>query len=110
MSFEPNRFEDGKELLLAGMQEHYTPDTMSRIPEQWEKFRPYMGAVPGQVDSKTYGVCHNVSGGEFDYLTGVEVSDASRPEDLVHCRSRRSDTPFLCTTITSRQLRIRLKQ
>ncbi|HKO96338.1 MAG TPA: GyrI-like domain-containing protein [Pyrinomonadaceae bacterium] len=75
--FEPTRFEDGAPLLIAGLQEHYSPDIMFRIPEQWERFRPYMGKVPGQIDQKTYGVCYNVSEGEFDYLTGVAASDPS---------------------------------
>lgn len=81
--FQPARFDDGKALLLAGLHEHYTPDTMDRIPAQWERFRPYMGNVSGQVGQATYGVCHNVAEGEFDYLTGVEVSVGSGlPDEL----------------------------
>jgi AraC family transcriptional regulator len=83
--FEPTRFEDGGPLLIAGLNEHYTPETMNRIPEQWQRFGPFIGNVPGQIDQKTYGVCYNVSGGEFDYLTGVTVSDTSGlPGEFVH--------------------------
>ncbi|HSE32051.1 MAG TPA: GyrI-like domain-containing protein [Pyrinomonadaceae bacterium] len=85
--FEPVRFEDSKPLMLAGLKAHYTPDTMQNIPDHWERFRPFMGNVPTQVDAKTYGVCYNVSGGEFDYLTGVEVSKTSElPDELTFIR------------------------
>jgi AraC family transcriptional regulator len=83
--FQPDRFEDGKALTLAGLKEHYTPDELKNIPEHWERFRPYMGTVPGQVDEKTYGVCYNVNGGELDYLTAVEVADTSKlPSELTY--------------------------
>ena len=82
---DPPRFEDGRPLLIAGLKEHYTPETMDRIPEQWQRFGPYIGNIPGQVDQKTYGVCGNISAGEFDYLAGVEVSNASGlPAELTH--------------------------
>ena len=81
--FGPSRFEEEQPLLIAGLKEHYTAETMSRIPEQWQRFRPYIGNVPGQVDQKTYGVCYNANAGEFDYLTGVAVSNTSQlPEGL----------------------------
>ena len=80
---QPDRFEDGKALTLAGLKEHYKPDELQNIPQHWERFRPYMGNVPGQVGAKTYGVCYNVNGGELDYLTGVEVADTSKlPSEL----------------------------
>ena len=59
--FEPTSYEEEQPLLIAGLKQHYTPETMSRIPEQWQRFRPYIGNVPGQVDQKTYGVCYNVT-------------------------------------------------
>ena len=49
---EPERFEDGKMLMLAGLKEHYTPETIDDIPKQWERFGPFMGNVPTQVDDK----------------------------------------------------------
>ena len=75
--FGPSRFEEEQPLLIAGLKQHYTPETMSRIPEQWQRFGPNIGSVPGQIDQMSYGVCYNVYGGEFDYLTGVAVSDTS---------------------------------
>ena len=84
---EPDRFADGKMLMLAGLKEHYTPETIDDIPKQWEHFRPFMGNVPTQIDAKSYGVCFNVKGGEFDYLTGVEVVHTSElPDELTFIR------------------------
>jgi predicted transcriptional regulator YdeE len=78
------RFEQGKALLLGGLREHYTPETRTKIPAQWERFAPSIGKVPGQVGQICYGVCWNVSsGGEFDYLSGVEVgSDKGIPAEF----------------------------
>src|SRR6476620_6728553 len=82
---EPNRYEDAKPLLIAGLEKHYTPETMNRIPELWNRFGPSIGKVPGQVDQKSYGVCHNVDEGEFDYLAGVEVTvTAALPAEYSH--------------------------
>ncbi len=72
------RFEDGKPLLIAGLSERYTCETSKAIPAQWQRFAPYIGNIPGQVDRTTYGVCHNGDDeGNFDYVCGVEVADFS---------------------------------
>ena len=84
-AIKPTRFDEGARLLIAGLKEHYTPATMSRIPEQWERLRPYLGNVPNQLDKKSYGVCYNLDQGEFDYLCGVKVSSISQlPEGFSH--------------------------
>src|SRR5262245_36556636 len=84
---EPDRLEHSKPLMLAGLKEHYTPDTMQNIPEHWERFRPYMGTVPTQIDPKTYGVCYIVKDAESDYPAGVEVSKTSElPDELTFIR------------------------
>ena len=68
------RFEQGKEMLLAGLSGHYNLETRSQIPAQWERFAPSIGKVPGQIGHTCYGVCWNAApGGGFDYLSGVEV-------------------------------------
>jgi len=73
---EPIRFEDGGELHIAGLTQHYDMKDVGQIPAQWERFRPHIGHVPGQVGSTTYGVnlrlSERVEDG-FDYVTGVEV-------------------------------------
>ena len=79
---EPTRFvERGAPLLIAGLKEHYTSQTIDRIPKQWQRFGPQLGHVPGQVNSKTYGVCYNSGKDGFDYLTGVQVKDSAQEND-----------------------------
>ncbi len=72
------RFEQGKEMLLGGLSESYTTETRAKIPAQWERFAPSIGKVPGQIGHVCYGVCWNASPGRgFDYLSGVEVANAT---------------------------------
>lgn len=67
--------ENGKALRIAGLREHYTSETMMKLPELWQRFAPHIGNVPGQVGMVAYGLCFNaLSPDGMDYLTGVEVS------------------------------------
>ena len=81
---EQPRLENSKPLLIAGLSCHYIADTIKDIPEQWQRFGPRIGRIPGQVGSVAYGVCSAMSNEEgFDYLSGVEVTDFSRlPEEM----------------------------
>jgi AraC family transcriptional regulator len=73
------QFEHAKEIVVAGFQESYTSETRVKIPMQWERFAPNIGKVPGQIGQVAYGICWNVSPGHgFEYLSGVEVNDATR--------------------------------
>jgi AraC family transcriptional regulator len=78
VQLEAPRFVNGKALLIGGLREHYTSETMKNIPELWERFAPHIGNVPGQVSHVAYGLCFNaLSPDGMDYLTGVEVSSTS---------------------------------
>ena len=68
---------EGKALLIAGLQSDYTPQTVSEIPQLWQRFMPYLGKISGQVGHSTYGVGFNSSERGFDYIAGVEVSNPS---------------------------------
>jgi AraC family transcriptional regulator len=71
----PVRFEEGKPLRVAGLQERYTFEEIAGIPAQWQRFGPLVGSVPGRVGHKAYCVCRSSQvEGTFDYLCGVEVS------------------------------------
>jgi AraC family transcriptional regulator len=85
---EPPRFEDAKELLIAGVNATYTFASRNNIPAQWQQFVPRVGEIPGQMAKNTYGVCWNYKPGVgFDYLTGVEVArTAGLPSDFTHVR------------------------
>lgn len=84
LGLEKPRFEDASNLLIAGFNETYTFETRANIPDQWHRFAPLIGKVPGQIGMKTYGVCWNYQHNQgFDYLTGVETQPgAVLPKDL----------------------------
>ncbi len=70
------RLENGRALLVAGLEERFSSENTSGIPALWQRFSPHIGHVPGQVGNVTYGVCYNTDDtGGFDYSAGVEVSD-----------------------------------
>jgi len=82
------RFENRKEMVIAGVSVTYTFEMRKNIPGQWEKFAPRVGKVPGQIGKDSYGVCWNYKPGVgFDYLSGVEVSGtAGLPADCSNVR------------------------
>src|SRR5260370_16221596 len=78
VQLEAPRFENAEALRIAGLREHFTPETMKNIPELWQRFGPHIGNIPGQVGRVAYGLCFNaLSPDGVDYLVGVEVSDSS---------------------------------
>lgn len=74
------RSEDRPAFHVAGLSERYSFETNHGIPALWQRFAPYVGDVPGQAESATYGICYNGDGeGSFDYMAGVEVAN---PDDV----------------------------
>jgi AraC family transcriptional regulator len=70
----PPRFETHEPLLLAGLVERYTCQSPQGIPDQWQRFNPYLGHLSGQVGKAAYGVSYNFDNdSNFDYMCGVEV-------------------------------------
>ena len=51
------RLQDRRALLVAGFQEHYTPETMNTIPALWKRL-PF-GRIPGQLGHMAYGIVYN---------------------------------------------------
>jgi len=78
------RYEAGREMTIAGLNETYNKETRANIPAQWERFAPQIGKVPGRVGDVTFGVAWNfVPDCGFDYLTGVEVGNSAKlPTDF----------------------------
>ena len=75
---EPQRIETGKPLVIAGISEHYTHDAAEKIPDQWQRFAPSIGQIPGQISRTAYGVCTvTPDNSGFDYLSGVEIAPAT---------------------------------
>jgi predicted transcriptional regulator YdeE len=83
-SFLPERFESGKAMIIAGLNATYADETRKNIPDQWMKFAPQIGHVPGQIGEKiAFGVIWNETPDGIEYLCGVQVSDKSKlPKDL----------------------------
>jgi AraC family transcriptional regulator len=78
MQLEAPRFEFSRALLIAGLRERYTSETMKNMPELWPRFAPHIGNMPGQVARVAYGLCFNaLSPDGMDYMAGVEVSGSS---------------------------------
>ena len=78
IDLDPPRFESGERLLIAGIGHRYSFDASEGIPDQWRRFGPHIGRVPGQLTPQTYGVSFNFDdAGTFTYLTGVRVRDFS---------------------------------
>ncbi|WP_068824688.1 AraC family transcriptional regulator [Pseudomonas sp. BMS12] len=69
------RFEQGEELLIAGLGERFSADKSQGISALWQRFVPYIGKVPGQQGWETFGLCCNPDeDGSFEYIAGVRVS------------------------------------
>jgi AraC family transcriptional regulator len=79
-------YKNGPELVIAGINRSYTPETRAGIHQQWQQFVPRAGSIPGLKGTTFYGVCWNTDKKPdcgFDYLTGVEVSSSSQlPREL----------------------------
>ena len=71
-------FQTGKSLLVAGIGERYNCESSAGIPGHWQRFHQSVENIPGRIGHVAYGVCCNGDdAGNFDYITGVEVSDFS---------------------------------
>jgi len=89
MSLPPPRYENRNAFPIAGLTKHYSAQTAKDIPAQWRQLSPYFDRIPGQVGRTAYGVVFNTANttGEFDYLSGVEVSEsAGIPDEFKRMR------------------------
>jgi AraC family transcriptional regulator len=70
----PDRFATREPMTFAGLVEHYACQATQGIANQWQRFGPHLGQIPGQVGKAAYGVVYNFDkDGDFDYLCAVEV-------------------------------------
>lgn len=86
VKLEPPRLQNTRAFLIVGLGEQYTFETNHGIPHLWQRFGRYIGHIPGQIGSVTYGACYNSDdAGNFEYIAGVEVSSiAGLPDDFRH--------------------------
>ena len=99
----PPRFETHNPMLIAGLVERHDCQSPAGIPNQWQHFSPYIGIIPGQVGKSAYGVIFNFdSDSNFDYLSGVEVANASDlPTGITSLEIAGRNTPSLYTEAIS---------
>jgi len=78
-NLEEPHFEIAPAMTVAGLSARYNMENIEGISEQWERFMPHIGNVPGQVGNDCYGVCRGYDENSFEYIASVEVSGT---EDL----------------------------
>ena len=72
------RIEQGKAMLIAGLQDHFAFEELGGLPALWQRVRPMLGHIDGQAEAVAYGVCFNTNDTGFDYIAGVEVAAGTR--------------------------------
>lgn len=88
-TFDAPTIETVPPMRLAGLIERHSMAGGNRIPDQWQKFQPYLGNIEGGIGKAAYGVVGNVdeASGDFDYLCCVQVTnDAELPPELTSIR------------------------
>lgn len=71
---QPDRFESLGAFTVAGLIERHDCQAKQGISDQWQRFGPHIGRIPGQVGRDAYGVIDNFDeDSHFDYMAGVEV-------------------------------------
>ena len=63
-------------LLLAGLSERHPFNKPEEVPAHWQRFNPFIGAIPNARDEAAYGVLSEARfGGEgFQYTAAVEIT------------------------------------
>jgi hypothetical protein len=57
VQLEAPRFENAEPLRIAGLREHFTPETMKHPRAMAARFGPHIGNIPGhQVGRAVYGL------------------------------------------------------
>lgn len=81
----PPRFESQNARTMAGYLQRYNCQSPAGISDQWQRFAPNIGRIPGQVGYLAYGVSTNFdTDGNFDYMSAVEVNGpAELPQGMV---------------------------
>ena len=75
------RIEITEKTIIAGFSRFYTFEDTTNIPIQWAAFAEQMSQITQDPKPETFGIIYNGSEGNFDYLTGIEVSSGQRIPD-----------------------------
>lgn len=81
----PPRIESSVEMTCVGLVERYDCKSPAGIPNQWQRFSPFLGTIRSQIGRDAFGICFNFDDeGMFDYMSGVAVAPKSdTPNGLV---------------------------
>ena len=77
----PPVIEDRPAMRLAGMNQHYSFKNMDTIPQQWERFGPYIPEIEKGTPGPVFGVTGRMEDGVdgFDYFCAAEIPDGAAP-------------------------------
>lgn len=78
MGIGPTRIVDADTMLIAGLQKHFSMQTMGEIGALWQSLVPHFGGIPGQVGRVAYGLCFEMDESGFEYLAAVEISEPGK--------------------------------
>ena len=76
-TLQPPVIEDRPAMRLAGLGSHYTFKNMDTIPQQWDRFGPFIPEMEKGTPGPAYGVTGRMGEGTdgFDYFCAVEVPE-----------------------------------
>jgi AraC family transcriptional regulator len=75
IELKPPRFAEHEPMVIAGLSQRFSLQTKTQIAALWQRFVPYLGHIPGQLGSTSYGICLNYQpDGSFEYLCGVQIA------------------------------------
>jgi AraC family transcriptional regulator len=81
LNVAPQRFEDGRPMLLGGLRRrHAFAAAESGVAEQWRQFQS-QPEIGGRVGQNLYGVMCGADSTGFEYLCGVEVESLAALAD-----------------------------
>jgi AraC family transcriptional regulator len=85
MPIEPPRLIESPAIRVVGLVEHCTWEGAIKIPAQWQRFMPYVSAIPAPLQRFPVGVGRVTDDdGQFDYICGIEVARFGEiPPELV---------------------------
>jgi AraC family transcriptional regulator len=64
---------DSKPMQITGLSEVHKGQGKGTLHDQWMRFAPLIGKIPGQTSNVAYGIMFDAAGG-FEYMCGVETS------------------------------------
>lgn len=71
----PPRYDELGKLSIVGISRNYAFQNVADIPDQWQSFGPLIPQLSAVANAVAYGVIYNPTDENFDYLSGVDLTD-----------------------------------